>query len=448
MVIGKLIDGQIQFCYEAKLQVLPPLLKQAALVLEKPNSQSSSIGIEKMIDIEKINQAADILENVAYQTPLVYSNYFSRRFQAEVYLKLENLQKTGSFKFRGAYHKLSKIRNNLTPEGVVAASAGNHAQGVAHAAQLMSVSSTIVMPEWASISKQIATKSYGGQVLLSGQSLEESLDQANKLVEKGSTFIHPYDDKDIIAGQGTIGLEIVSQLPDVENILVPIGGGGLIAGIASAVKSLRPQTSIFGIQTAACSSALAALRLGKRVKVPARQSIADGISVKQLGRLPFAIIQQLVDEVVAVEEEQIASSMLELLERKKVLAEGSGAVPLAALMGKHLGALTGQSVVLVISGGNVDTHLLGRILRKGLFKSSRIMRFSVQLKDVPGALADLLQVVADCRGNILHVYHDRLGRDLPVELSRVELEVETRGSEHIEELLNALNAHGYEVDSY
>ena len=395
-----------------------------------------------------IHQAADILKNVAYKTPLVYSNYLSRRFQAEVYLKLENLQKTGSFKFRGAYYKLSKIRKNLTPEGIVAVSAGNHAQGVAYAAQLMSVSSTIVMPEWASISKQIATKSYGGQVLLSGHSLEESFDQANKLVEKGSTFIHPYDDEDIIAGQGTIGLEIVSQLPEVDNILVPIGGGGLIAGIASAVKSLRSQTSIIGVQAAACASALAALRLGKPVKVPAKQSIADGISVKRIGQLPFAILQRLVDDVVAVEEEEIATSMLELLERKKILAEGSGAVSLAALMGKHLDSLAGQSVVLVISGGNVDTHLLGRILRKGLFKSNRIMRFSVHLKDVPGALADLLQVVADCRGNILHVYHDRLGKDLPVELSRVELEIETRGSDHIEELLNALSANRYEVDSY
>ncbi len=400
-----------------------------------------------MIQIEKINQAAEILKGVAFKTPLVYSNYFSLRFNAEVYLKLENLQKTGSFKFRGAYHKLSKLKENLGPEGVVAASAGNHAQGVAHAAQLMSVSSTIVMPEWASISKQLATRSYGGQLLLSGQSLEESLEQAHKLVAEGKTFIHPYDDEDIIAGQGTIGLEIVSQLPEVETILVPIGGGGLIAGIASAVKFLRPRASIIGVQAAACASTLAALRFGKRVNVSAKHSIADGISVKKTGQLPFAIIQELVDDVVAVEEEEIATAMLELLERKKILAEGSGAVPLAALMGEHLNILQGQSVVLVISGGNVDTHLLGRILRKGLFKSNRIMRLSVQLRDVPGALADLLKVVADCRGNILHVYHDRLGRHLPVELSRVELEIETRGSDHIEELLNALSAKGYEVDT-
>ena len=400
-----------------------------------------------MVTIAKINQAAEILKDVAFETPLVYSDYLSRKFDARVHLKLENLQKTGSFKFRGAYHKLVTIRKDLGPKGVVTASAGNHAQGVAHAAQLMSISSTIVMPEWASISKQTATRSYGGQVVLTGQSLEESLDQAHKLEAEGRAFIHPYDDEDIIAGQGTVGLEIVSQLPEVEKILVPIGGGGLIAGISAAVKSLRPQTSIIGVQAASCASAAAALRLGKRVTVPAKHSIADGISVKKVGQLPFAIIRKLVDSVVTVEEEEIAAAMLELLERKKILAEGSGAVPLAALMGDQLGSLRGQSVVLVISGGNVDTHLLGRILRKGLFKTSRIMRLSVQLWDVPGALADLLKVIADCRGNILHVFHDRLGRHLPVDLSRVELEIETRGSKHIEELLSVLSSNGYEVET-
>ncbi|MCG6916663.1 MAG: threonine ammonia-lyase [Deltaproteobacteria bacterium] len=400
-----------------------------------------------MVKIDKINQAAEILKDIAFVTPLVYSNYLSRQFDAKVYLKLENLQKTGSFKFRGAYHKLAKIRESLGPEGVVTASAGNHAQGVAHAAQLMSISSTIVMPEWASISKQTATRSYGGRVLLTGQSLKESLDQAHNLAAEGRVFIHPYDDEDIIAGQGTVGLEIVSQLPEVEKVLVPVGGGGLIAGISAAVKSLRPQASIIGVQAACCASAAAALRLGKPVTVPAEHSIADGISVKKLGQLTFAIIQKLVDRVVTVEEEEIAAAILELLERKKVLAEGSGAVPLAALMGDQLGSIRGQSVVLVISGGNVDTHLLGRILRKGLFKTSRIMKLSVQLRDVPGALADLLKVVADCRGNILHVFHDRLGHHLPVDLSRVELEIETRGSDHIEELLSTLSGSGYKVDT-
>jgi threonine dehydratase len=244
-----------------------------------------------------------------------------------------------------------------------------------------------------------------------------------------------------------VGLEIVSQLPEVEKIVVPIGGGGLIAGISAAVKSLRPQASIIGVQAACCASAAAALSLGKPVTVEAEHSIADGISVKKIGKLTFAIIQKLVDRVVDVEEEEIAAAILELLERKKVLAEGSGAVPLAALLGDQLGPIRGQSEVLVISGGNVDTHLLGRILRKGLFKTSRIMKLSVQLRDIPGALADLLKVVADCRGNIIHVFQDRLGRHLTVELSRVELEIETRGSDHIEELLEALTGSGYKVDT-
>ena len=400
-----------------------------------------------MASIEQVNQAAEILTGVALETPLVYSNYFSRRFDSRIYLKLENLQKTGSFKFRGAYHKLARIADTLGPGGVVAASAGNHAQGVAHAAQLMSVSSSIVMPEWASISKQVATRSYGGKVILAGKSLEESLSEAHKLEAEGRVIIHPYDDEDIVAGQGTIGLEIVSQLPEVEAILVPVGGGGLIAGIATAVKSLRPQASVYGVQASSCTSARAALSVGKPITIPAKYSIADGISVKKIGGLPFKVIQESVDDVVAVEEEEIAAAMLELLERKKVLAEGSGAVPLAALMSEQIGGLQGKTVVLVISGGNVDTHLLGRILRKGLFKSHRILRFSVQLRDVPGALADLIKVVADCRGNILHVYHDRLGRHLPVELSRVELEVETRGPDHIEEILHALNTKDYDVSA-
>ena len=423
------------------------IVSMAVFDLYEPESRQLTLRIAAMASIEQINQAADILQGVAFETPLVYSNYFSRRFAARIYLKLENLQRTGSFKFRGAYHKLAKSSDSLGPGGVVAASAGNHAQGVAHAAQLMGVASLILMPEWASISKQVATRSYGGQVILTGNSLGECLAEAQKLEAEGRTLIHPYDDEDIIAGQGTVGLEIVSQLPEVDAILVPVGGGGLIAGIAAAVKSLRPQTSVIGIQASACTSAPAALKQGKPVTVPANYSIADGITVKQVGQLPFEVMQKSVDQVVAVEEEEIATAMLELLERKKILAEGSGAVPLAALMGEQLSELRGRAVVLVISGGNVDTHLLGRILRKGLFKTNRIMRFSVRLRDVPGALAQLIKVIADCRGNILHVYHDRLGRHLPVELSRVELEVETRGPNHIEEILNALKANDYEVDA-
>jgi threonine dehydratase len=400
-----------------------------------------------MVNLHDIQGAARVLDGVAIKTPLIFSTSFSRRAGAQVYLKLENLQKTGSFKFRGAYHKLSKIRPRVSPLGVVAASAGNHAQGVAHAAQLLGVPATIVMPEWASISKQLATRGYDGRVILAGTSLTESLAQARTLEAEGRTFMHPYDDADVIAGQGTIGLEIVAELPTVDAVLTPVGGGGLIAGIATAVKTLRPETKVIGVQAAVCASALAARRLGKPTPVIARKSIADGISVKEVGRLPFAIMERSVDDIVTVEEEQIAAAVLDLLERKKILAEGSGAVPLAALVSGVLPSLRDQVVVLVVSGGNVDSHLLGRILNQGLYRSGRILKFSVVLEDVPGALAALLDVVATSRGNILHILHDRMGRHLPLGLSRVELEVETRDVGHMEEILNALTSSGYEVEA-
>lgn len=399
-----------------------------------------------MVNLQAIERAANILDGAAIKTPLVYSNYFSEKYGVRVYLKLENLQKTGSFKFRGAYYKLAKIRDHISKGGVVAASAGNHAQGVAHAAYLMGVPAVVVMPEWASISKQMATQSYGAQVILSGKSLTESLSYARKLGEENRTFIHPYDDEDIITGQGTIGLEILSELPEVDSILVPIGGGGLIAGVATAVKSLRPQARVVGVQTAACASALAARRLGKPVAIPARKSLADGISVKQTGKLTFTVIEHLVDDIVTVEEEQVAAAMLELLERKKILAEGAGAVPLAALGGDQFSRIPECAVVLVISGGNVDSHLLGRILHQGLFRTGRILRFSVHLEDVPGALAELLKAVAEHQGNILHILHDRVGHHLPPGLSRVELEVETRNFKHVEQLMDALASKGYEVE--
>ncbi len=399
-----------------------------------------------MVQSQTIERAAKVLDAAVIKTPLVYSNYFSEKFGVRVYLKLENLQKTGSFKFRGAYYKLAKIRGHLGKGGVVAASAGNHAQGVAHAAYLMGVPAIVVMPEWASISKQMATRSYGAEVILSGKNLTESLVHARKLGEEDRTFIHPYDDEDIITGQGTIGLEILSELPEVDTIIIPIGGGGLIAGVATAVKALRPQTRIIGAQSAACASALAARRLGKPVAIPARKSLADGISVKQTGKLTFAVIESLVDDIFTVEEEQIAAAMLDLLERKKILAEGAGAVPLAVLENHQFSRTPECAVALVISGGNVDSHLLGRILHQGLFRTGRILRFSVHLEDVPGALAELLKVIAEHQGNILHILHDRMGHHLPPVLSRVELEVETRDFKHIKQLMDAFASRGYEVE--
>ncbi|HOI69735.1 MAG: Threonine synthase [Methanosaeta sp. PtaB.Bin087] len=398
-----------------------------------------------MIEFDEIREAARLLEGRVIRTPLVRSHTFSQMARAEVYLKLESLQIGGSFKVRGATYKLLKRREEIGPAGVVAASAGNHAQGVALAARAAGLPAMIVMPVWASMGKQEATKSYGAEVILAGDSLAESISIARGMAEEGRTFIHPYDDRDIIAGQGTVGLEVLEDLPDPDLVVVPVGGGGLISGIASAIKPLRPETRIIGVQAAACPSAFEALRAGRRVSVEAKKSIADGISVKEVGEANLPIIREHVDKVVLVEEEEIASAVLALLERKKVLAEGAGAAPLAALLASKLALPAGGKVVLVISGGNLDPPLMERAIRQGLLNDGRMMRFSACIEDVPGSLARLLDLVAVTGGNVLHIHHARGGKDLSLFKTRVDLEVETRGFGMIEEIKVALRAAGYEV---
>lgn len=398
-----------------------------------------------MIEFDEIREAARLLEGRVIRTPLVRSHTFSQMARAEVYLKLESLQIGGSFKVRGATYKLLKRREEIGPAGVVAASAGNHAQGVALAARAAGLPAMIVMPVWASMGKQEATKSYGAEVILAGDSLAESISIARGMAEEGRTFIHPYDDRDIIAGQGTVGLEILEDLPDPDLVVVPVGGGGLISGIASAIKPLRPETRIIGVQAAACPSAFEALRAGRRVSVEAKKSIADGISVKEVGEANLPIIREHVDKVVLVEEEEIASAVLALLGKKKVLAEGAGAAPLAALLASKLALPAGGKVVLVISGGNLDPPLMERAIRQGLLNDGRMMRFSACIEDVPGSLARLLDLVAVTGGNVLHIHHARGGKDLSLFKTRVDLEVETRGFGMIEEIKVALRAAGYEV---
>lgn len=398
-----------------------------------------------MIEFDEIREAARLLEGRVIRTPLVRSHTFSQMARAEVYLKLESLQIGGSFKVRGATYKLLKRREEIGPAGVVAASAGNHAQGVALAARAAGLPAMIVMPVWASMGKQVATKSYGAEVILAGDSLAESISIARGMAEEGRTFIHPYDDRDIIAGQGTVGLEILEDLPDPDLVVVPVGGGGLISGIASAIKPLRPETRIIGVQAAACPSAFEALRAGRRVSVEAKKSIADGISVKEVGEANLPIIREHVDKVVLVEEEEIASAVLALLGKKKVLAEGAGAAPLAALLASKLALPAGGKVVLVISGGNLDPPLMERAIRQGLLNDGRMMRFSACIEDVPGSLARLLDLVAVTGGNVLHIHHARGGKDLSLFKTRVDLEVETRGFGMIEEIKVALRAAGYEV---
>ena len=394
---------------------------------------------------DEIQKAARLLDGKIIRTPLVYSPTFSRMTGNEVYLKLENLQKGGSFKIRGATYKILTRKGEIGDRGVVAASAGNHAQGVALAAKSAGLPATIVMPEWASISKQEATRNYGAEVILKGQSLGESIIHAKELAQSGMIFIHPYDDEDIITGQATIGLEIFEDLPDPDYIVVPIGGGGLISGIATAAKSIRPQTKIVGVQATACPSAVQARAEGKRVLADSKKSIADGIAVKQVGEINYPIIQEKVDDIVLVEEYEISAAILTLLDRKKVLAEGAGAVPLAALLSGRIETSKGSKVVLVISGGNVDAPLLNRIIRQGLLRNGRIMRFSVCIEDVPGALAKLLDLVAKEGGNVLHIHHARGGKDLPIFVSRLDLEVETRSQDHIAAITKLFRDAGYQI---
>ncbi|MFZ0726237.1 MAG: threonine ammonia-lyase [Desulfobacterales bacterium] len=397
-----------------------------------------------MIPIAQFRQAAALIQDKILKTPLVNSPALSRMFGGEIYLKLENLQKTGSFKIRGATHKLLKCRDDIGAGGVVAASAGNHAQGVALAARQLGIPATIVMPEWVSISKEEATRMYGSRVIISGQSIGECLDEARRLSQQGLLFVHPFDDADVIAGQGSVGLEIFDQMPDAALVVVPVGGGGLISGIAAVARAVAADTQVIGVQTAVCPSAYDALMQGRITQVDGKSSIADGISVRQVGQLTFDIIKECVEELVLVEEEHIAAAILVLLEREKILAEGAGAAPLAALMNGAVGVPRGGKTVLVVSGGNVDSPLLGRIISQGLNKSGRVMRIHVRMADVPGSLARLLTLIADLKANVLHISHDRNLRGIPLYVTHVELEIETRGPAHVNEIETTLTRNGYD----
>ena len=398
-----------------------------------------------MISLKNLRQAAAQIKDWIVKTPLVHSPVLSRMFGGDVFLKLENLQKTGSFKIRGATHKLLTCAADIGPGGVVAASAGNHAQGLALAAKQLNIPATIVMPEWVSITKEEATRMYGAEVVTFGQSIGECLEEAQRLACTGKLFIHPFDDEDIITGQGTAGLEIFDELERPDLVVVPVGGGGLISGIVSAAANLSPETRIVGVQAAACPSAYEALMTGRITQVEGRSSIADGISVKQVGRLTFDIIKKGVDEIVVADEEQIAAAILLLLEREKILAEGSGAAPLAALMNGSLKIPRGGKTVLVISGGNVDSPLLGRIISQGLTLHGRVMRVGIRMADVPGSLSNLLALIAGTKANVLHIYHDRNVRGIPLYVTHVDLELETRGPAHVKDITETLQSAGYDI---
>jgi len=390
----------------------------------------------------EIEAAQKQIQKVILRTPTIYSETLSELTGKDVFLKLENLQKTGSFKIRGAYSKLSHLPPPMRKKGVVAASAGNHAQGVALASSFLGIRSTIVMPVGVSLAKQMATESYGGKIVLFGQNTDEALTHAKKLTQGGKSLIHPFDDRQIIAGQGTLGLEILEEVPGTEAILVPLGGGGLISGIAAAVKKRRPGVKIVGIQSVQAPSAYCSLKRKKIVEMKVKPTLADGIAIQKVGEITFPMIQKWVDDIITVEEEEIASAILLLMERKRIVAEGAGASPLAALLSGRLKTRS-KKIVLVISGGNIDVNLLDRIIEKGLSQTGRLVRVSILLRDVPGALADLTSLVGQHRANILHIIHERAAKDIPIGFSRVILVLETRGADHIRKIKNGLKSKGY-----
>ena len=397
-----------------------------------------------MVTPAAIREAALLLFGKIIRTPLVYSPTFSGMTGAEVYLKLEAMQKAGSFKVRGAANRILSQREGIGNQGVIAASAGNHAQGVAVAAGIAGAPATIVMPVWVSPGKQEAAAGYGARIILNGSTLQESIDHAMTLAaERSMTFIHPYNDEAVIAGQGTIGLEILEDLPDTGSIVVPVGGGGLIAGIATAVKAIRPDIRIIGVQAAACPSAAAARETGGPATVTAHPTIADGIRVTRTGDLTWPAIRDLVDTIVLVDEAAMVNAISALLERKKVLAEGAGAAPLAALLSGAVTPAPGEKIVLVISGGNVDAFLLERIIRKGLYDSGRVLQCTFEIDEGVRALPHLLSLVAAEGGTISRVEQERITPDLPLHLIRVTLEIEVRGPRHGRRVMAALETAGY-----
>jgi len=397
------------------------------------------------VNLTDIEAARERLGGVICHTPLVYSQSLSRESRREVYLKLENLQTTGSFKLRGALNRLMLLRERGEGEGVVAASAGNHGQAVAWAASYLNLPATIVMPKGASISKQQAACAYGAEVILFGENLSQALERAKELTEQGAIFIHPFDDLEVVAGQGTLGLEILEDLPGVDTVLLPVGGGGLAAGVALALKAKQPQIKVLGVQTSQVPSLAVALKRGEPEEVEVKPSLADGIRVAAIGDKTFPFLKKYLDDLVLVGEEDIAQAVLRLLETKKTLAEGAGAVPLAAFLGPLKGRELGQKVVLVVSGGNMDIPVLERVLVRALLSRGRLLILRVAVPDRPGALGRLAGLLGQEEANILHLFHDRMARDLPLDYTRVELILETRGPEHGERVVRNLVAAGYEL---
>jgi len=398
------------------------------------------------VSLDMIKKARKRIQDSIYPASLMETISISSFTGLNVKLQGENLQKTGSFKIRGATNKIALLSSGEKAKGVVAASAGNHAQGVAYAAEQAGIKATIVMPRTTSLAKLEAMRHYSADVVLEGQAYDEAAEHAHSIQrETGATFVHAFDDADVIAGQGTIAIDIIEQWPEVDTIVAAIGGGGLVSGIATAAKGIKPGIKIVGVEASGAASAKLALKKGKPAKLKSVNTLADGIAVKQVGELTFPIIQRLVDEVVTVDEDEIAAAVLLLLEKSKMVVEGAGAVPLAALMYRK-GIAKGKNVVLVLSGGNIDVNIVGKIIDSGLAKAGRFMTVEAVLNDIPGALHTLLGSVARLEANVLSVEHNRTSARAPFGKTFVTLYLETRGYDHIERIVKELGER-YDIQS-
>lgn len=397
------------------------------------------------ITLKDIQEAHSAMSGVVHKTQLDRSKTFSEMTGSEIFLKLENLQKTGSFKIRGAYNKIRLLSQAEKEKGVIAASAGNHAQGVALAATMAKAKSTIVMPEVAPLAKIMATRGYGAEVVLSGTVYDDAYLKAQEIqAQTGQSFIHAFNDYGVIAGQGTVGLEILHELEDVSAIVVPIGGGGLIAGVAAAVKEMAPHVKVYGVQ-AQGAPAMYMSKMAHTIRTtPDAVTMADGIAVKVPGDLTFSIIDKYVDDIFVVDDEAIARTILMLLERAKLMVEGAGAVSLAAILSNKI-PLKGKTVS-VISGGNIDVNFIARIIERGLVKAGRRVKISALINDRPGVLQHLLTVIAGQRANVINVYHDRVERNVPIGQAVVEISLETRDALHTEQILTNLRQEGFNAE--
>jgi threonine dehydratase len=396
-----------------------------------------------MLTLDKIYHAAFTLKGVARTTDLLSSS--SLKPSTHMYLKTENLQVTGSFKVRGAYYKISQLSAEQKKAGVIACSAGNHAQGVALSATKNGIKSVVCMPDGAPISKVEATKSYGAEVVLVPGVYDDAYNKALELQkEKGYTFVHPFDDEDVIAGQGTIGLEILNQLENIDAVVVPIGGGGLISGVAFAIKSLKPQIKVYGVQAANAPSMFESIKQKKQITLDTVSTFADGIAVKHPGDNTFELVSKYVDEVVTVTEDEIAMAILTLMERQKLIAEGAGAVSVAAVLADKV-PVDGKNVVCVVSGGNIDVNILSRVLTRGLKSSGRNVNMQIALEDKPGQLVLVSTIISKCGGNIINVRYERSDLNMPISSCYLTIGMETKNFDHIKLIKEKLTEAGLKI---